>query len=234
MKILCTICARKGSKGLKNKNLLKINNKTLIQHTYEIAKKTKLFDKIIITTDYKNILTKYKFFDLSIKRPKKFANDKSSKIDAIKHALIVSENKFNCKFDYVVDLDVTAPLRLKIDIIKAFNKIHKNKFATNLVSGCNSKKNPFFNQVEFSNNILKLVKSSKKKIIRRQDTPRVYDLNASIYIWRRKYLLDKVRLINKKTIFFEMPYSRSIDIDSFLDLEINNFIKRKKYHEKNF
>ena len=97
MKILCTICARKGSKGLKNKNLLKINNKTLIQHTYEIAKKTKLFDKIIITTDYKNILTKYKFFDLSIKRPKKFANDKSSKIDAIKHALIVSENKFNCK-----------------------------------------------------------------------------------------------------------------------------------------
>ena len=201
MKILCTICARKGSKGLKNKNLLKINNKTLIQHTYEIAKKTKLFDKIIITTDYKNILTKYKFFDLSIKRPKKFANDKSSKIDAIKHALIVSENKFNCKFDYVVDLDVTAPLRLKIDIIKAFNKIHKNKFATNLVSGCNSKKNPFFNQVEFSNNILKLVKSSKKKIIRRQDTPRVYDLNASIYIWRRKYLLDKVRLINKNDFF---------------------------------
>ena len=69
------------------------------------------------------------------------------------------------KFDYVVDLDVTAPLRLKIDIIKAFNKIHKNKFATNLVSGCNSKKNPFFNQVEFSNNILKLVKSSKKKLL---------------------------------------------------------------------
>ena len=43
-----------------------------------------------------------------------------------------------------------------------------------------------------------------------------------------------MKLINKKTIFFEMPYSRSIDIDSFLDLEINNFIKRKKYHEKNF
>ena len=56
-----------------------------------------------------------------------------------------------------------------------------------------------------------------KRIIRRQDTPRIYDLNASIYIWNRKNLLSSKKLINKKTIFFKMPYSRSIDIDDKLD-----------------
>ena len=64
---------------------------------------------------------------------------------------------------------------------------------------------------------LDLVCKSKKRIIRRQDTPRIYDLNASIYIWSRKNLLSSKKLINKKTIFFQMPYSRSIDIDDKLD-----------------
>ena len=60
----------------------------------------------------------------------------------------------------------------------------------------------------FKKNKLSLVCDVKKKIVRRQDTPKVYDLNASIYIWRRKNILYSNKLINNKTIFFEMPYDR--------------------------
>ena len=57
-----------------------------------------------------------------IKRPEKLSGDHSSKIEVIKHALIESEKKFKIVFDYIVDLDVTSPLRSKgyLDAIKLF------------------------------------------------------------------------------------------------------------------
>ena len=119
IKILCTICARKGSKGLKNKNLLKLLDKPLIMHTIEQARMIKYFNKIIVSSDSKKIIeiSKNKV-DHCILRPKKLSNDQSSKVDAIQHALLMSENKFNQSFDLIVDLDVTSPLRSTNDISK--------------------------------------------------------------------------------------------------------------------
>ena len=71
MNILCIICARKGSKGIKNKNLRVLHGKPLIFYTLEIAKKSKIFNKIIISTDSKEIMKfSEKFVDHVIKRPK--------------------------------------------------------------------------------------------------------------------------------------------------------------------
>jgi CMP-N-acetylneuraminic acid synthetase len=75
---------------------------------------------------------------------------------------------------------------------------------------------------------LDLVCKSKKKIVRRQNAPKVYDLNASIYIWNRNNILNSKKLIDKKTIFFKMPYLRSIDIDDKSDFELVKFILKKK------
>ena len=210
-KILCTICARKGSKGLRNKNLLKLLGKPLIHHTLDQAKRVKFFTKIVVSSNSNKILdiSKRKV-DYQIKRPELLSNDYSSKVDAIKHALLMSEKKFKIVFDTVVYLDITSPLRSVSDI-------HKKK-PGNLVSGHEARRNPYFNQVMLKKGYLDLVCKSKKKIVRRQDAPKIYDLNASIYIWNRKNLLLSKKLINKKTIFFQMPYSRSIDIDDKLDL----------------
>ena len=226
-KILCTICARGGSKGLKNKNIKKINGKELINYTIDLAKKIKFFSHIVASSDSKQILKiAKKNVDYCIKRPSKLSNSYSSKIDAIRHALLSSEKKFKLKYDAVVDLDVTSPLRTKNDVDKAINIFLKRK-SSNLVSGNISRKNPYFNQVMFKKNKLSLVCDVKKKIVRRQDTPKVYDLNASIYIWRRKNILYSNKLINNKTIFFEMPYDRSIDIDDKLDFKIvEKFLKK--------
>ncbi len=149
MSILCTICARGGSKGLSNKALRKINNKPLISYTVRQAVKSNIFDEIIVSTDSKKIQRVAKNYGAKswFLRPKKFASHNSSKLLAIRHALYESEKYFNKSFKICVDLDITAPLRTINDIKKAIKKFKKNKFS-NLISVCDAKKNPYFNMVE--------------------------------------------------------------------------------------
>ena len=122
MKVLCTICARKGSKGIKNKNTMLLGSRPLIYYTIKQAIKSKIFDKIVVSTDSKiisNLSIKYGV-DSWFKRPAYLSNDKSPKLDAIRHAFLISEKYFNTRFDFLVDLDVTSPLRDISDIINSF------------------------------------------------------------------------------------------------------------------
>jgi CMP-N,N'-diacetyllegionaminic acid synthase len=227
MNILCTVCARGGSKGIKDKNLKKLNGEPLILHTLKKALKSKIFDKIVLSSDSKKIINvSKKYVDHVIKRPKVFASDKASKLLSIKHALIVSEKYFEKSFDIIFDLDVTSPLREIKDIINAKKKFINSKY-NNLVSVCESRKNPYFNMVEKKKNGIKIVKN-KIDFIRRQDAPKIYDLNASIYIWNRRALINNSKIVNNKTGFFVMPKSRSIDIDDEFDFQlIKKLIKKK-------
>ena len=183
MEILCTICARSGSKGIKNKNLLKLNDKTLIHIAIELAKKSKLFKKIIFSSDSNDYIKKAIKYgvDYSINRKISLSSDKAGKIDVIRDCLLYSERIYKKKFDVICDLDVTTPLKNLNDLKLAFKKflIEKNDI---LFSVCESKKNPYFNMVEYRNNKYNLIKNSK--FIRRQDTPTVYFINAGIYIWK--------------------------------------------------
>ena len=83
--------------------------------------------------------------------------------------------------------------------------------------------------IEYKNNFCpKLVKKSKKNIIRRQDAPTVYEMNASIYIWRRDFLMNNNNLFTNKTSVYQMPFKRSIDIDSVDDLNLVRYFVKKK------
>ena len=225
--VLCTICAREGSKGIKNKNIIKLNNKHLIEYTIDIAKKIKFIDQIVISTDsnrIKKIAEKNKI-NVFFKRPKYLSTDKSSKIPVIKHALINSEKYFNTQFDYILDLDPTSPLRKLSDINTAFKKFLRSK-SDILFSVCEARKNPYFNMVEKSNNEINIVKKHSN-YNRRQDAPDVYEMNASIYLWKRKYLLSTNKLISNNSEIYVMPKERSIDIDEKFDLEIVKLIMKK-------
>ena len=83
----------------------------------------------------------------------------------------------------------------------------------------------------YKKNNLKIVCEPKRKINRRQDAPVIFDLNASIYIWKRHNLINSKKLINKQTIFFKMPYERSVDIDDKLDFLIVEHILNKKLNK---
>ena len=95
-KILCTICMRGGSKGVKNKNIKIINGKPLLYYTLNQAVKSKIFDKIVISSDSEKILRLSKKYgaDYCIKRPKLLSRDTSAKLPVVRHALRASEKYF--------------------------------------------------------------------------------------------------------------------------------------------
>ena len=229
MKILCTVCVRAGSKGLRDKNFLKINNKYLLSYTLDVAKKSKVFSQIIVSTDSKKIRSlkkKYKKIYF-IERPKNLATDSANKMDAIRHATKFSEKKNNIKYDLIFDLDATSALRSPKDIKKAL-KIFKDKKADNLFSVNESRRNPYFNIVERKKGRISIIKKLRKQVIRRQNAPKTYDMNASIYIWRRNILMSSNNLFRKKTEIYVMDIQRSIDVDNKFDLiMIKNLIKNK-------
>ena len=111
MKIICTICARGGSKGLKNKNIRELHGKPLIAHTIVQAQLTDIFDAISVSSDSKDILNVSSDYGIKnlIKRPYKLATDQASKLSTIRHCLKVTEEITEKKFDVIVDLDVTSP-----------------------------------------------------------------------------------------------------------------------------
>ena len=218
--ILCTICARGGSKGLPNKNLLKIGDKSLIGHTLTQAKAIDAIDCIIVSSDSNEILKEGEIYaaDILLQRSAKLASDDAGKIDAIIDCLNHAESNLNKHFDYVIDLDVTSPLRSLIDIENCL-EFTKDQGFKNLITVTNSKKNPYFNQIEITNEGPQLVKSGHN-IKGRQSAPKVYDMNASIYVWSRDFLINEKTLFSRDTIVYDMPEERSLDIDNELDFKI--------------
>ena len=101
----------------------------------------------------------------------------------------MATSKIQNKYDIIFDLDATSALRNTSDIKKAL-KIFKKNNADNLFSVNKSRRNPYFNVVEKIKGKIKIVKQTKKNIFRRQNAPQTYDMNASIYIWRRKICFD--------------------------------------------
>ena len=228
MKILCTICARSGSKGVKNKNLKLLDGKPLVVHALNQANKINIFEDIIISTDssrIEKISIKHGAKTIG-KRKKKLSLDDSPKIDVIRNALNLAELKFKKKYDLIIDIDVSSPLRKIDDIKNALKLFYKNK-ADNLLTVCNARKNPYFNMIEYSNNgLIRRVKKTKNIFNSRQKAPVVYEMNASFYIWKRKVVFSKNPFFREKTVLYKMPYSRSIDIDSDDDF---NYVKYLYY-----
>ena len=191
-----------------------------------------MLENIVESTESKIVADEVKKMGIEVwfLRPTKFANDNSSKIPVIRHALLESEKHFNKNFDIIVDLDVTSPLRKIEDIEKAIKQF-KNSKANILISGSKSKKNPYFNMVELVNNNPQIIKKINNQPHRRQDAPTTYDMNASIYIWKKETILLSDKLFGSKTSLYIMPEERSIDIDTFLDFEIVENLLKKNHDE---
>ncbi len=227
--ILCTICARGGSKGVINKNIKKLHGKPLIAYTIEQAKNSKLFKHIVISTDSDDIADMAKQYGAEVffKRDKKMASDTAGKLDVIKDAFVRSEDYYNEKYDYLIDLDATAPLRDVNDILNSFKQFIDNN-NDNLITAMPSRRSPYFNLIEQDKNgKVYLSKTLGDSIVRRQDAPKSYDMNASIYIWKRETILNEDSIFLDTTGLYVMPEDRSIDIDSELDFKFVEFLMKE-------
>lgn len=227
--VLCTICARGGSKGVKNKNVKLLNGKPLIAYTIEQAKASQLFDHIVISTDSDQIANIAKQYGAEVffKRSLELSSDTAGKLGVIQDALLQSEAYYGKEFQYHVDLDATSPLRSIEDIVASFQQFLKNK-NDNLITAMPSRRSPYFNLVELDpQGRVALSKQIENTVVRRQDAPETFDMNASIYIWTREALLNNKTLFTEKTGLYVMPEERSIDIDAELDFEFVEFLMRK-------
>lgn len=227
MNILVTICARGGSKGVKNKNIRSLLGKPLIAYSIEQALRWGRDADIVISTDSKEIAQVAKEFGAQIlfMRPSELADDDTPKIPVIRHALKESERILNKAYLIVVDLDPTAPIRKVSDIENAYQKFMQEKPLT-LFSVVKAHKNPYFNMVEVDKGYAKLCKSLPDAVCRRQDAPIVYDMNASIYIYQRGYLLDEENNspISEESILYVMDDVSGFDIDREVDFKFVEFL----------
>ena len=220
------IFARGGSKGLKNKNLKDFNGETLISRTINQAKKSKLFKKIILSSDNDRILNEGRIKGIiTIKRPKYLAKSKSPEMLSWVHAINYLKEK-NFKIDLMVVLPCTSPLRSIIDIKKCIKAHNKNIHMVMTVT--KSKYHPSLNIVQAvrKNIIKKLENKSPGKYVRRQDVKNNFIIANSVYVCNPNNLLKRPFLFHKKVLGIEVPKERAIDIDDKIDLKISKLLAK--------
>ena len=227
MKFYAFIFARGGSKGLKKKNILNLDGKPLINHSIDIAKVIKNIEQIFVSTDDEEIANiARKNGAKVINRPKELAGDKSSEWLAWQHAINYIFKTFG-EFEGFISLPATAPLRSKEDVEKCISKLEDN--ADLIVTITKSKKHPSFNMVKILNeDKIALLEDNKGNIHRRQDVSMVYDMTTVAYVSTAKHILKSKGLWDGVVKAVEVPFERSIDIDTKIDFEFAKFLFKNK------
>lgn len=231
MRVLTIIPARAGSKGVKDKNIKFLEGNPLINWTILAAlKASSVLDEIIVSTDSKEIarVAEDSGADIPFIRPKNLSTDSSKSIDVILHALIFMEKKLNIKYDWVLTLQPTTPLRSHIDIIDALKSAKNSKFDSIIsVVRVLSHHPALMKRIENG----KLLPFNLEEVegTRRQDySPAAYMRNGAIYLTKRDVVISQKSLWGKSICPLEMPEDRSVNIDSTMDYFTAESILRDK------
>ncbi|HWK77227.1 acylneuraminate cytidylyltransferase family protein [Microbacterium sp.] len=227
---ICTITVRAGSKGVPGKNLRIVAGRPLFGHSVAQAVATGLFDEVVVSSDSDEILALAPTFGATgvVRRPPEMATDTAGKVPAIAHAVRSTEDRTGARYDVCVDLDATSPLRTVDDIRTAVSMFEEVR-PESLITGSEARRNPYFNLVEEQpDGTVAVSKKPDDAVLRRQDAPRCFDMNGSIYVWRRESLLEDQVVFLPSTILYEMPAERSIDVDSEFDFRIVEWLMTER------
>ena len=212
-KVLAFIPARKGSKRIKNKNIMLINNRPLFQYSIDVAKKSKYIDGIIVSTDSEEVL-EIAHSQGCIKnklRPNILANDYSRIIDSILYE--IEENALDC-YSAVVLLQPTSPYR-DVDMLdSAIEKYFEKE--TSLITVIRAKEQPLFMRRIVNDKLEKILNLPSD--VRSQDFEDIYKIIGNIYINNIKQLNHET-VLNDNEIPFIIDEKYAIDIDTYKDLE---------------
>ena len=234
MTVLCVIGARGGSQGLPGKNIKDLLGKPLIAWTIETALKTPEIDKVIVSTDSKEIASIARDFgaETPFERPEFLSGPEVGKFDVWKHALESSEKYYNEEYDLFVDLDCTNPLRDSADISNTIKQLRDSvaRGVDTVFTICEARKNPYFNMVEKSNDgSLHMSKTLGPTVIRRQSAPLVYEHVASIYAMLPKHIKTKNHLLSGHAEGYDIGFEKSFDVDSDFDFKLVEYFMKIKY-----
>ena len=221
-KIYAIICARGGSKGLKNKNIKPLSGKPLIAHSIQQALSLKNIDKVIVSTDNKKIASISRKFGAKTPflRPRILSTDKSSEWKVWQHLIKFLKNKEDLP-DVIISIPTTSPLRNVNDLNSAILKFMKNKKSDILITVTESKRNPYFNMVKVNKKgFVEVIINSKSKISNRQQAPKIFDVCTVAYVTTPEYILNNSHIFKGNVDYFEVKRHTSIDIDDEFDYEI--------------
>jgi CMP-N,N'-diacetyllegionaminic acid synthase len=227
---ICTICARGGSKGVPGKNLRPLLGRPLLAHSLAQARSTGRFAAIAVSSDAPEILDCARAWgaDLVVQRPGWMASDDAAKPPAIRHCVETAEQRLGLRFDLMVDLDATAPLREPEDILACIGLLQDGG-CDNVISVSASRKSPYFNLVELTmEGFARLSKRCDPPVVRRQDSPACFDINGSVYAWHREGFLAGPAALTTRTRLYVMPEERSFDIDTETDWTIVEALMRRR------
>tara|TARA_X000000950_G_C13715742_1_gene578072 strand:- start:18 stop:725 length:708 start_codon:yes stop_codon:yes gene_type:complete len=229
--ILAVTLARGGSKSITDKNITIIKGKPLLYYTTLEVKKSKYINDYIVSTDSKKIssVANKLGVDTPFLRPKKLSSDKSSSVDALKHALKFMEKYKNITYDYIVEVMCTNPLKNVLDIDNCIKLIKKKKNAESVIAVHQLFDHHPARIKKIINGKITDFCISEKKESRRQDLkPNAYIRSGSIYVMERSYLLNKnSRYGGNNSFAYVLPIERAINIDTPIDLKLAELMLKK-------
>jgi len=193
------------------------------------AKACKQIDKVVVSSDSDKYRNLAEFYGAdTIKRPDKLAQDETPMLPVLKHAVKEVE-KNGTKIEVVVLLDPTSPLRLVADIDKCLKEL-KKAGTKSVVTVTEAEHNPYFVMTTVKDNgfIKYPLFKTDGKITRRQDAPKVYRINAGVYVIKRGVLV-KGKIFTDKTRAVIIPEERTSHIDTELDFKFTEFLLKEGY-----
>ncbi len=226
--VLAIIPARGGSKGVPRKNIKDLCGKPLIAWTIEETLKSKYIDRIIVSTEDKEIAEISEEYDAEVPfmRPKKLSEDGTSGIEPLLHCINWLKNNQNYYPDYICTLQCTSPFRKSKHIDEALEQLFKQD-ADSIIGVCRSEANPYWMKRIENGKLIDFIASSKL-YSRRQDLPIIYRLNGALYIGKTDILLKNRNWYTNNTLPYVMPSEDSIDIDTALDFKFAEWIMKEK------
>ncbi len=227
MKILGVIPARKGSKGIKDKNLITLGKMHLIEYTLQFTSKISQLDKVILTTDSDEIMEigkKYNHVDIPFKRPAELSTDYANISDVAIHALDECNNKYKNEFSHVALFQPTSPFRKIEEINNSINEVIKNRYES--IFSVNEVIHHPSEYITIKENNYELILPPESKNEQRQFYDTVYFINGSFYMCSVDFLKKYKSFLTPKSKPVIFSKSSSFDIDDDFDLKLaRNSIK---------
>ncbi len=234
MSTLLTICARGGSKGIPGKNIRPLNGKPLIHYTVAAAlayAKGHPDTVLTLSTDSDAIRASSAAAGLTTKylRPAALGKDHVGKIDVLRDVLNWEEAHRGMRFDRLIDLDVTSPLRTLEDIEGAVATLDAKADALNIFSVSPPHRNPYFNMVEEQpDGYARVVKRPDTPFLTRQSSPKVYDINGSIYVYRSEFFSSgQTSATTDRSLAYLLDH-QCFDLDLPVDFTFMEFLLKRK------